>query len=191
MKYEDILDAHSRFENDKSYQERTYKELIVPIKNPWDEMDSIIKFVRRWTPRVPIGRNRDQIKKVALSLRDEFNKLEFETLESFVFTPENEMTIRNIFEQLSSCPLKFVATTKLMHGINPHLFIMWDQGICIHYRCSLNSAGYIKFLQLMQTELKEVMASHTKEEIIQQTGRSLPKLLDEYNWDRYRTSKTF
>jgi hypothetical protein len=189
MKYEDILDAHSRFKNDPSYQERPYEELIVPIKNPWDELDSIIDFVRRWTKRVPIEKNRDQIKNVALSLKDDFKKLEFETLENIVFTPENVTIIKKIFEQLSSCPSKFVATSKLMHGINPHLFVMWDQGIYTHYGCKRDSTGYIKFMHLIQTELKEVMVSHTKEEIIQQTGRSLPKLIDEYNWHNFRTSK--
>jgi hypothetical protein len=77
-----------------------------------------------------------------------------------------------------------------MHGINPNLFVMWDQGICIHYGVYPNSAGYVIFMKLMQEEIKGLLKKHSKREIIKNSGRTLPKLIDEYNWKNFRTSKS-
>lgn len=187
MKYEDLINSNraEEFQLDKAY-----KELILPIKNPLENVDSIIEFVRKWNRRVPIGKNKDKIRGVVISLKKEFETIKHCNLEDFVFTPENIEIIKGIFDELSTTVLKFTGTTKLMHGMNPNLFVMWDKGICIHYGFYPNSTGYIHFMRRMQEEIQEILKYHSKKEIIRDTGVSLPKLIDEYNWLNFRTSRS-
>ena len=182
--YDELVRITREYEPDNAYK------LVLSVEDPWEDLDSIIDFVRRWNKRVPIGKNKGKIKKVVLSLRDKFSIFRNTPIENFGFTRENENIIRDIFDKLSSTVLKFTGTSKLMHGINPNLFFMWDKGICIHYGVYWNSAGYINFMKFMQEEIKGLLKEHRKEEIIGNTNRSLPKLIDEYNWERFRTSKS-
>jgi hypothetical protein len=164
--------------------------LVLSINNPWDGLDIIIDFVRRWNKRVRIGKNKKKIKKVVLSLRKKFDAFKNCHIENFDFTQKNTQLIKKIFDTLSKTVLKSTGTAKLMHGVNPNLFIMWDKGICIHYGVYPNSAGYINFMQLMQKEIKSLLTEHSKEEIKKKVNRPITKLIDEYNWYFFRTSKS-
>ncbi len=186
ISYEDLIEAH----NSKEAQyDKAYKELISSIKDSWQDLDSIIDFVRRWNKRVPIGKNKDKIKEVILSLKEEFEIFKDSCIESFYFTPDNIDLIKKIYDTLSKTVLKSTGTTKLMHGMNPNLFVMWDKGIYDHYGCYPNSVGYIRFMESMQEIIGEILNQHDKEKIIKETNRTLPKLVDEYNWMHFRTSK--
>ena len=88
--YDDLIEAHKS--KDMGYDE-VYSELILPIKNPWEEIDSIIEFVRRWNSRVPVGRNKDKIKEAVLTLKNEFDSLKHFNLEDFEFNTENTRLI--------------------------------------------------------------------------------------------------
>jgi len=191
MKYEDLINSHraEEFQVDDAYN-KAYRELILPIKDPWQNLDSIIEFVRKWSRRVPIGKNKDEIREVVISLKKEFETIKHYNLEDLEFTPKNRESIMKIFDKLSATVLKYTGTTKLMHGMNPDLFVMWDKGIGKHYGCAPNSMGYIHFMRLMQEKIQEILKNHSKEEIIEETGVSLPKLIDEYNWVNFRTSKS-
>ncbi|MFH1371580.1 MAG: hypothetical protein ABII09_09895 [Planctomycetota bacterium] len=182
--YDELTKITREYEPDEAYK------LVLSIKDPWENLDSIIDFVRRWNKRVPIGKNKDEIKKVVLSLQDKFSAFKNTYIENFEFTQESDNLIRNIFDDLSRTVLKYTGTSKLMHGINPKLFFMWDKGICIHYGVYPNSAGYVNFMKLMRNEIKELLKEHSKEEILKNTNRTLPKLIDEYNWEHFRTSKS-
>ena len=188
MEYKNLIKAHKKkvFKLDKAYN-----ELILPIKdkNSWRNIDSIIDFVRRWNRRVPIEKNKEKIKKVILNLKNEFKSLEKYNIENLEFNSRNINKIRNIFNKFSKTVLKSTGTTKLMFGINPNLFVMWDKGICNKYGVYPNSAGYIIFMKIMQKEIKEVLKKHNKKDLIKETNRTLPKLIDEYNWINFRTSK--
>ena len=196
IKYNDLVKAHK---NKEIKLDKTYIELILPIKDTWSELDSIIDFVRRWNSRVPIGKNKGKIKKVVLSLKSKFKYFKNSTLETFDFSEKNVSIIKDIFDKLYKIKLKSTMTTrllkstgtsKLLHGINPNLFVMWDKGICEYYGCYQNSAGYVLFLKLMQEEAKAILKEQKKEIILQQLKRTIPKLIDEYNWIHYRTSKS-
>ncbi|MGA1980191.1 MAG: hypothetical protein ABSG99_06485 [Sedimentisphaerales bacterium] len=182
--YDELIKITNEHQPDEAY------ELVSPNEDPWCNLDSIIDFVRRWNKRVPIGKNKNKIKAVALNLREEFNAFKNCFIEDFDFTQKNAELIKAIFDTLSETVLKFTGTTKLMHGINPNLFVMWDKGICIHYGVYPNSAGYIIFMKLMQEEIRGLLKKYSKKEIIKNTNRTLPKLIDEYNWKNFRTSKS-
>lgn len=188
MKYNELISAHK----EKIFQlDKAYIELILPIinKDSWEHLDSILDFVRRWNKRVPIEKNKEKIKKVVLSLRNEFESIKKYNIENFEFNLENINKLKNIFDKLSETVLKSTGTTKLMYAINQNLFVMWDKGICIKYGFYPNSTGYIHFMKLMQEQIKEILKEHNKEKLIEETGRTLPKLIDEYNWINYSTSK--
>lgn len=172
------------------YQPNEAYELVLLNKDPWNNLDSIIEFVSKWNKRRPIRKNKTKIKTVVLNLRKEFDVFKNCRIENFNFTQKNIELIKTIFDTLSKTVLKFTGTTKLMHGINPNLFVMWDEGICRHYGVYHNSAGYIIFMKLMQEEIKGLLQEHSKKEIIKDTNRTLPKLIDEYNWKNFRTSKS-
>lgn len=184
--YEDLIRANKS--KDENFDD-AYKPLL-DIKDPWENLDLIIDFVRRWNTRVPIAKNGEIIKDVLLNLKGEFETLKYYSLEDMEFNSVNIMSIKNIFSKLSETVLKYTGTTKLMHGINPCLFVMRDQGICMHYGCHHNSTGYIIFLKLMQEQIQRIFKEHDKKDMITETGRTLPKLIDEYNWMNYRTSKS-
>ncbi len=195
--YKSLIDTHKSktFEYDEAY-----KELILPIKDSFEEIDSIIDFVRRWNTRVPIGKNKDKIKEVVLTLKDEFIALKNYNIENFKFNQKNIRLVKKIFDKLCDIKLESpkkttsfggVGTSKLIHGINPNLFVMWDNGISEHYGCYPNSTGYINFMRLMQEEILNILKKHRKDDIIKETNKTLPKLLDEYNWINFRTSKSF
>ena len=185
--YKDLIKAHNEFKLLK--YDKVYEELVSPIQDVWNDLDSIIEFVRRWTPRVQISKNKDKIKNVILDLKEKFCILNHYNLEDFEFTLENINIIKDIFDELSKTVLKFTGTTKIMHGINPNLFIMWDNGIYQKYGCYPNSTGYINFMKLIQEIIQDILKEQAKEDIIREINRTLPKLIDEYNWINYRTSR--
>jgi len=183
--YDELMKIISEYQSNDAYD-------VVLLSKPWDDdnLDSIIDFVRRWNKRVPIRKNKDKIKKVVLKLRKEFGVFKHCCIENFNFTQENTKLVKRIFDTLSETALKSTGTTKLMHGINPHLFVMWDKGICGHYGVYPNSEGYINFMKLMQEDIKGLLKEHGKREIAKKTDRTLPKLIDEYNWKYFSTSKS-
>src|SRR3989338_7512930 len=126
MDYNDLVIAH---QSKEVKFDKTYVELILPIKDVWTELDFVIDFVRRWNRRVPIGKNKEKIKHVVLSLKTKFQQLEDFYLEDFDFSEKNKSLIKEIFKELSKTALKSTGTTKLLHGMNPNLFVMWDKGI--------------------------------------------------------------
>lgn len=86
--------------------------------------------------------------------------------------------------------------SKAMHLINSKLFMMWDNAIRKHYSCSTTSEDYIKFMENMQRIAKEIVRSYceefncSREEAIENickiaNGKTLPKLIDEYNYVRF------
>lgn len=182
--YDELMKITNEYQPDEAYK------LVLSNKDPWDNLDSIIEFVRRWNKRRPIRKNKNKIKTVVVNLRKEFDVFKNCRIENFDFTQKNIELIKTIFDTLSKTVLKFTGTAKLMHGINPNLFVMWDEGICRHYGVYHNSAAYIIFMKLMQEGIKGLLQEHSKKEIIKDTDRTLPKLMDEYNWKNFRTSKS-
>jgi len=193
IKYENLIKANKEHPIDEAYK------LILAIKDPWESLDSIIDFVRRWDFRVPIRNNENKIKEFLLGVKTEFVALEKFNIEDLDFNSQNINYIKYIFNKLQEIGLQgpkrkvrlgSTGASKLMHGINPNLFVMWDKGICDYYGCYPNATGYIHFMELMQQEIREILKERGKEKIIKETGVSLPKLLDAYNWSHYSTSRS-
>ena len=90
---------------------------------------------------------------------------------------------------------RWVVTSKLLHMINPNIFVMWDNGIADGYNLKLNEIDYTyKFLPKMKEEVNEVISTYMQEnmcnrpsaidEIRKQNSQRTPaKLIDEYNFE--------
>jgi len=89
--------------------------------------------------------------------------------------------------------------SKLVHVVNPSLFVMWDDGIasCLCKRKMIESPwDYVGFLKLMQEEAKSVVsdfqafagsddpALFLSRKFKYSITKPLTKFLDEYNWVR-------
>ena len=108
-----------------------------------------------------------------------------------------ELIGRN-FEKLARCNQKkhneATGASKILHIINPDLFVMWDRRIVKHYGCG-EWIPYTNYLNKMQQLAKQAVAEvmdnekdHSCETAIASlTGgkRTLAKALDEYNFMKY------
>jgi hypothetical protein len=92
---------------------------------------------------------------------------------------------------------RWVATSKLLHMINPNLFVMWDNGIAYGYGLKLNGRSYAyDFLPKMKEEVDEAILTYMRENAsnrssatselqIQNSNRTLAKLIDEFNFEKH------
>lgn len=98
------------------------------------------------------------------------------------------------------------AVSKILHLLNPELFVMWDEEIRKKYGVKGSADGYIEFLRKMQNEMNEALEEEAKrrgsnkDEIAKRICEELPskklgqefirhirkktlaKLIDAYNW---------
>ena len=105
-------------------------------------------------------------------------------------------SITKAYQTLSSNQLiQMTGASKLLHILNPKLFVMWDEEIRDHYHTmhgSQHKKGdkqcYFSFLQDMHQELNNVLGEKSKEPLLDELGaiagynKTLAKALDEYNF---------
>lgn len=105
--------------------------------------------------------------------------------------------IHHLFSRFSGMCDEFrpVPASKLLHMIRPALFVMWDQDIGREkYGMKLSAYNYAyKFMPLMKKEANEAIDIYMKERVCDRDtaireimatcyGKTLAKLVDEYNW---------
>ena len=85
------------------------------------------------------------------------------------------------------------AASKIIHFLNPDLFVMWDGPIQSHYQ-AYGADGYIEFLRKMQDQARTLALEYSdwsqadsldvflSKQIGYRTRRTLAKFLDDYNW---------
>ena len=110
--------------------------------------------------------------------------------------------IRYIFDRIADCSgtkrYESTNTAMILHAILPRLFVIWDNPIKKGVKVDSRGANYSGvFLPKMQKELKEAIKTCIYEKrmrradsvlfIENQCGkRTLAKLVDEYNFMRYK-----
>lgn len=75
-----------------------------------------------------------------------------------------------------------VAVAKALHLLAPGFFPLWDKKIAVAYRCDYYLhpvEKYINFTRLSQRQARKL------QEIVPPMGKTLLKLIDEYNYARY------
>jgi len=183
-----------------------------------EHMNPILLFLRDWMPAGWVGWSEKKGRRWQMdselcealnSLKDEFIALRAADLEYFEPNQQGD-TVKTIFERI--CDLKLAAsekavatvTSKIMHLLNPKLFVMWDTRIIDFYNFQPNADGYVKFLVRMKelTQQLQPYADRIKEkaeelrrEACEVYGteicseKSLVKLIDENNWMETRRKR--
>jgi len=90
------------------------------------------------------------------------------------------------------------ATSKILHMVNPNLFIMADENTRFGYGCSENELGYVNFMWRTKLVGDALIDNYSRERNLpkdkafqklasecQSNATALPKLIDEYNWVKY------
>ena len=154
-----------------------------------DHIDRILNpFLIQWgmmaQPLARKGMKWAQLGAKLRKLEPHFKTLREESLLHIKFEDQaNSAHIEEIYEELDS--IKFVgptAVSKILHLINPEIFIMWDKEIRGMYNVADSSSGYLEFLGKNQRLLKTVFDDKQCNDLRSKFHKTLAKLIDEFNW---------
>ncbi len=177
----------------------------------------ITGFLNRWSCRLTNSSS------VAKSIRDALQDLQpvlqatlSHTLRDPITTDANQKAqsittlgdlIGNCYSTLYRCSKNFAATatSKLLHVLNPSLFVMWDVPILDYYhridrRIENSAKGYVLFHEYMhrlviaidreytganlipQPQSGQVFEDYLSNQLKYSSSKGIAKFVDEYNW---------
>lgn len=214
--YKELFETCGEFESDEEAYDEAWVQArkFVDWKNlhslsPEEIENRVILFLNRWACRLP------KDTRLAIRIKDAYqqsipflNALNNETLQDFDLNKRKTVEEREyangeialeIFRKFCAIGYNFreVAASKVLHMINPCLFIMWDTSICEAYGVKKSPSEYVyDFIPLMKLKANEVLQSYmdakkcTRQEALNaivnfKPGKTLAKLLDEYNYIKY------
>jgi len=183
---------------------------LEPGEVPNGEVERLFLFLKKWgTQFLPVGTQaiagfQQSYRKVYYLL----NEIEGERIETIDFGKQvlgglsHTQVIAEIFDSIAYCfgnnKRESVAASKILHTVNPNLFVMWNSDI---YFCGYGLLGggyqYAKyFLPQMQEEAFFAIDEYVKERHCNQMAaikgitrlaevRFLTKLLDEWNYCKF------
>jgi len=215
MKYQELADNVDKFEEEYELIECIYFGAIEKLGEAQNDLNKLddIKHIRRvvrlflinWGSMIRVvGREGTKWKQLSETLRgleNEFKELRGKKLLTINLNdPIIAGAVKTIYSRLDPIPYLGSGTTisKILHLLNPEIFIMWDNAIvekfhrmnhCINY----TSEGYLEFLKVAQKEIKEALDERQIEtgksiDEIEQAirfrykNKTLAKIIDEYNW---------
>lgn len=217
MYYKDLSKAIDWFKHDTFAYDSAYirSRNITDWRNLHTFSDEEIKikvlgFLNAWRCRIGITKEVvTQIKEAYSEVIPYLRALEGEALENTDF--EQQILVSPSSPKVSDC-INFsmdvmigvgyrfrhvAAASKLLHMVNPALFVMWDNYIIMNYRLSRNANSYAyKFMPLMQQEANEAIETYMKDFSCDRdqaikgiktygTGKTLAKLVDEFNYWKF------
>ena len=227
MDYISLLNGVDMFKEEWG-KDRWYTKHLLRDRNVWEKLDSItveqvenvvIEFLRQYWVQYTYDIDRDELKKVLQGLNGRSNILRGKKLLDLDFNEkvgvEREMTtwvseiIREMYSELKDVyGIGVTSASKILHGINPELFMMWDRFIRPGYwypKYNANDMNYLNFMKDCQKILGRVVDGYSQrhncdievavKKICEQAypelevKKPLAKLLDEYNWMKYRNKK--
>lgn len=215
MRFRDLIDKVDTFEEETELPECMYFGAIEKLKDVQEDLrklDDILHVRRIIKPflinwgmmgRV-VGRKDLDWRKLGETLRSlepAFAKLRNKRLiniklDEAIFSN----AIKEIYHKLRIIPYigSPTALSKILHLLNPEVFVMWDSDIRKKYkeknkRVGDSPDGYLEFLKEVQKELKEALEDRQREtgrsldEIEQEIrnrykNKTLARIVDEYNW---------
>lgn len=205
--YQNILIAIDRFNTHITWCHQ-YETVLEVVKDKQIEklvsvdVSKMFKFLRQWGVQ---GLNRVDIEEMLQTLRNIKSDLQALSGENIISIDFNQYGphITRCFEQLHRVyGLGPTAVSKILHILNPDVFVMWDTYITQAYNVSRNASSYVEsFLPLMQKLLKAALDKFAQDNgytfsdaisimILKANGRSLAKIIDEYNWLEFSTLKS-
>ncbi len=170
------------------------------------EVERLFKFLNQWSSRYPsdaeaVASFKQAYKRVFPVL----TALEGQTIEDIDFERRiyedftSAEAIRQVFDHIARCGVRYesTATSKILHTINPSLFVMWDEAIRGGYAVQVSGQQYAhRFLPRVQKELTQAIATCMRETQCDRTAAIaairhlggdtfLTKLADEYNYAKF------
>ena len=217
MKYNDLVKGISNFEDSFWFAEYVYfkaLEKLEPVRADLSKLETkehvkgIIKiFLIQWGMMGRTVNKRDldweQLSKQLRNSKEAFQKLQGKSLLDIDL---DDVEVRdNIKRTYDAIRIKYIGATaisKILHLLNPEIYVMWDKDIRKKYKVVESAEGYFDFLKQMKAEVEEALEEEAKKEkssekeIAEKICRELPskklgqghdrktlaKLIDEYNW---------
>lgn len=195
--------------------EKQYEECLEK-RDIWDDLSSITKdqveqtvvqFLNKWRCRLPyqcVPELTSVLKKTEQWLGT-LRKLRIEDVDLLApMSVESEeirrfMLIEKVFSLIQWVragrrTVGSTATSKILHMAIPDLFVMCDEGIRKAYGCGGNAAGYVNFMFRMNLIASDLVsqAKGNKQAILDCSkwkGRTLARLLDNYNYTKHTLNK--
>lgn len=214
--HQELFEACEEFEGDeKAYNQawllaRKFVDWKNLDKLPLQEIENrVILFLNRWKCHLPKDRRlAERLKDIYRQSLPFLDALNGEAIQDFNFDQKrkvegkeyrNSETMLKVFQNFCSTGYHFrdVAASKVLHMINPHLFVMWDTNICKAYGVKKSPSGYVfEFIPLMKKKANEAVDSYMedkkcgREKAVKALNefrplKTLAKLLDEHNYIKY------
>jgi hypothetical protein len=214
MKYKDLSDNVNKFEEEYELIELIYFGAIEKLREVQKDLSKIddVKHIQRiikpflvnWgmMNRV-VGRKGLNWKKLGETLRNLEKEFGLLRDKKFLTINFNEQvisdSIKTIYGKLDPIPYigSPTTTSKILHLLNPEIFVMWDNAIVEEYhrknrRVDYTARGYLEFLKETQKAVLEAFIEHEKEtgktldkieeELESKYKKTITKIIDEYNW---------
>lgn len=167
---------------------------------PDSEVPSLFTFLNQWSTHYP-SRPEQVIafKSAYKSVFPAIQMLKDDKLEDVELSESKSGQIESIFMRIAHCGSRDEATgaSKILHTILPNLFVMWDTSIGAGYAVTRTPHEYAyRFLGRIQKQVNEAILSYVSEFkcsreaavsglISKGNGRTLTKLIDEYNYAKF------
>ena len=212
--YEEFVKKVNKLEQESELAECLYSkalEMIHEVQGDLRKIDDtrhvrrvIRPFLTQWGMMGRVVGRKDadwqRLGGVLRSLEGEFQKLRGKKL--FTTNLEDQeisSAVKTIYGKLRDIRYLGSPTTisKVLHLLNPELFVMWDKDIREKYRRKNHLVrdtpeGYLEFLKEVKKFLEEVLIEYQKatgkgldeidSELRSNYKKTLSKLVDEYNW---------
>lgn len=211
------IDLHDFIEKVQDYQgspyaqENIYSETLKQ-RDIWDKMaeineqkakDVVLYFLNAWKCRLSYTCVPDLTKalKDSSKLLASFSNLNLQDVCLEFLIADN--SIEEVFRHIASVKagrrtVGATATTKILHMINPHFFVMADENTRFGYGCCDNELGYVNSMWRMKLFGDALMKEYLNERKVpreiafqnlvsecKSAAKTLPKIIDEYNWVKY------
>jgi len=213
MHYKKLLKAHELFysgeyraeEYDKYVTQKDWQTWKGPILSD-NEITKLWDFILKWD--FHFKGDEGKFKQIYQEIYPVIQALEGKRIEDANFDDEKlKEAICEVFDKVVRCPREhrheYTDASKILHTILPNLFVMWDENIryAILGKVIVDGEDYAyHFLPLMQKELKEAINTYMEEnnsnseeaikKISEQCdGKTLAKLIDEFNYTQYTLRK--
>lgn len=219
MDCETFLEGVRKYDNANEFQP-DYVDLVLKPREVWENLETVsrenvenvvMEFLKRWKIRNHNRIDPEELMKTLRDLNESSRFLPQGGLLDYDFAEEDRKaedgvsnSIEKMYDQLMAVHgVGSTSTSKILHGINPPFFVMWEEKARLGYGFAKNSIGYLRFLFESQRILSSVVSNYREkrncnyeaaiEEIAKEANTkepmSLTKLLDQYNFVKFNREK--
>jgi len=211
LSIDEFIKNVTKYQNSEYALEDSYQE-ILRRRDIWEKLSgldngrtkAVLKFLNDWKCRLSY----DCASNLAQTLKEcstsiakfRHGSLEDVSTENLVANLDG---IQELFKTISSVrtgrrTVGATATSKILHLTNPAFFMMTDERVRDGWGCSDNEMGYGNFMWRMKLFSKSIVHKYSTDRNVpmkdafakltaesKSSAKTLPKLLDEYNWAKF------